>query len=89
MILQYFQWKDAIRAEYLKLSEVSFYLSEDGKERLQVFDLLDTLASYFTDTAAELLEQLDSNDVADDVAEMLKSKHSSAPIKALRKIVNH
>ena len=86
--LDYLGWCDAVREEYQKLAEVSFYLSDDGKERLMVFDLLDTLALSFAETAEDLLQMLEDRNCEDDIAEIMESKHIAAPLKALKRIVN-
>ena len=86
--IDYFEWCESVRAEYLKLAEVSYYLSEDGKERLMVFDLLDTLALSFADTAEDLLRMLEDRNCEDDIAEIMESKHIRLPLMALKRIVS-
>lgn len=84
-VMNYDDWKKAVRDEYTQLVNVSFYLNEDGRRRLAVFDLLDTLATSFADTAAELVEVID-NDHEPEEIEMLNYDHAKLPIKALRRI---
>ena len=45
MVANYAEWKSAVTAEHKKLVEVSYYLNDDGKERMRVFDTLGTLSS--------------------------------------------
>ena len=86
MVTNYEEWKAALSAEQRKLQEVSYYLNDDGKERLRVFDTIGNLA-YFCATPEELLSWIESRDNFDkyDVA-AVESRHASLVIKALRKI---
>lgn len=84
----YVEWKQAVNAEYAKLTEVSYYLNEKGRERLNAFRTLDNLAD-FCATPDELLAWIDSKEELDryDIAN-LESGHAHHAINALRRIVN-
>ncbi len=87
-VTNYAEWKQAITAEHLKLSEVSLYLNEDGTERYRVFATLFDL-SCFCDTADELLAWIDSKSgLTRYDATYLESGHASPAISALRRIVD-
>ena len=78
-IQTYEDWKEAVSSEYKKLDAVRDYLNEDGRERLKVFKLMDSL-TVFAESAADMVKLLEKDE------DMPDSKHSDAPIKALRKV---
>lgn len=86
MVTNYAEWKSAVTAEHKKLVEVSYYLNDDGKERMQVFSTLVSLA-HFCETPEELLAWIESRDGFDkyDVS-AVESGHTALAIKSLRKI---
>lgn len=86
-VSNYSEWKSAVTAEHKKLVEVSYYLNDDGKERMRVFDILGTLASLSV-TPEELLAWIESKEDFDksEVA-AVESDHARLAIKALRNIV--
>ena len=86
MVTNYAEWKAAVTAEHKKLAEVSYYLNDDGKERMRVFNILGNLAA-FCGTPEELLAWIDSREDFDqnDVA-AVESDHATLAIKSLRKI---
>lgn len=86
-VSNYSEWKSAVTAEHKKLVEVSYYLNDDGKERMRVFDILGTLASLSV-TPEELLAWIESKEDFDksEVA-AIESDHARLAIKALRNIV--
>lgn len=85
-VTNYVEWKAAVTAEHKKLAEVSFYLNDNGKERMRVFNILENL-SQFCETPEELLAWIESRDGFDkyDVF-ALESSHATLTIKSLRKI---
>lgn len=87
VVSNYSEWKSAVTAEHKKLVEVSYYLNDDGKERMRVFDILGTLASLSV-TPEELLAWIESKEDFDksEVA-AVESDHARLAIKALRNIV--
>lgn len=86
MVTNYAEWKAAVTAEHKKLAEVSYYLNDNGKERMRVFSILANLAQ-FCETPEELLVWIESRDGFDkyDVA-AVESGHATLAIKALRRI---
>ncbi len=46
MVTNYAEWKAAVTAEHKKLAEVSYYLNDNGKERMRVFSILANLAQF-------------------------------------------
>ncbi len=86
-VSNYSEWKSAVTAEHKKLVEVSYYLNDDGKERMRVFDILGTLASLSV-TPEDLLAWIESKEDFDksEVA-AVESDHARLAIKALRNIV--
>lgn len=89
MVANYAEWKSAVTAEHKKLVEVSYYLNDDGKERMRVFDTLGTLSS-LCQTPDELLAWIESREDFDgsDVS-AVESCHARLAIKSLRKIVKN
>ena len=86
-VTNYTEWKQAVVAEHKKLAEVSYYLNENGKERMAVFDTMSGLANY-CDTPEELLAWFDSKeDLNKYEVAYLESGHAAPAISALRKIV--
>lgn len=86
-VTNYEEWNDAISAEYAKLTEVSLYLNDKGRERMDVFGTLENLAC-FCATAAELLIWIDRLEDLDKCnVTHLQSDHASLPIATLRRIV--
>ena len=85
-VTNYSQWKSAVSDEHRKLVEVSYYLNEDGKERMRVFDTLGNLAA-FCGTAEELLSWIESREDFDqsDVS-AVESCHARLAIRSLRNI---
>ena len=85
-ITNYTEWKQAVLSEFTKLADVSYYLNENGTERMLAFDTLICLYQY-CDTPEELLswienkEDLDENDI-----KSLNSGHVASAINALRRI---
>ena len=59
MVTNYAEWKAAVTAEHKKLAEVSYYLNDNGKERMRVFSILANLAQ-FCETPEELLAWIES-----------------------------
>lgn len=89
MVTNYIEWKAAVAAEHKKLAEVSYYLNDNGKERMRVFSILANL-SQFCETPEELLAWIESRDGFDkyDVS-AVESCHATLAIKSLRKIVKN
>lgn len=85
-VTNYTEWKSAVSGEHRKLVEVSYYLNEDGKERMRVFDTLGNLAA-FCGTAEELLAWIESREDFDqsDVS-AVESCHARLAIRSLRNI---
>ena len=88
MVTTYDEWKKAVLKEYTKLSDVSVYLNDSGKERIRVFDTLGNLSD-FCATPEELLNWIETKENldAEEIAH-LESKHASSALNALRKIVS-
>lgn len=86
MVTNYAEWKAAVTAEHKKLAEVSYYLNDNGKERMRVFSILANLAQ-FCETPEELLAWIESRDGFDkyDVS-AVESAYATLAIKSLRKI---
>ena len=87
MVTNYAEWKAAVAAEHKKLAEVSYYLNDNGKERMRVFSILANLAQ-FCNAPEDLLAWIESRDEFDkyDVS-AVESGHATLAIKSLRKIV--
>ena len=87
MVTNYAEWKVAVTAEHMKLAKVSYYLNDNGRERMRVFSLLGNLAT-FCETPEELLAWIESRDGFDkyDVS-AVESCHARLAIKSLRNIV--
>ena len=88
MVTSYAEWKQSVSKEKAKLSDVSEYLNDSGKERVRVFDTLGNLAD-FCATPEELLKWIESKEElgAEEIAH-LESKYASAALNALRRIVS-
>lgn len=86
MVRAYDEWKDAVRAEFYKLSNVSHYLNEAGKTRLEAFSFLYDLTC-FCDTPGELVEYFERLDgfSADDIKKA-KSQEIAPALRVLRLI---
>ncbi len=83
----YNDWREAVANETKKLLDAFPWLSEEGKERLRVFDTLGDL-SYFYQSANDLVQDIDSDspDLTGTEKEAVKNKHAAAAIKALRRL---
>lgn len=86
-VKNYEEWVQAVNAEHRKLSELSYYLNEGGRSRMDAFATLGNLAD-FCATPEELLTWIESKEGLDkyDVAH-LESGHVMSAISALRRIV--
>ena len=87
MVKTYDEWKQAVVKELAKFVEISFYLSDAGKERMGAFDTLSDLANA-CETPDELLKWIESKkDLEQREIASLESGHAQPAIRALRKIV--
>ena len=86
IVANYHEWKQAVNAEYQKLSDMYEYLNEKGLERYKVFAMLENLAA-FCETAEDLLKWIDSKEGFNkyDIAS-IESGYAANPISRLRKI---
>lgn len=86
MVSTYEEWKNAVENECKKLSSVSEYLNNAGKERFRVFLTLEDLMD-FCDTPEELLGMISKKEnLSDETVADLGNRHASAPLHVLRKI---
>ncbi len=79
-IKNYEEWRAAVHKERLKLEGASFYLNQDGKERLSAFTTLADVMDFFDDPN-ELLSEIQRCS-----CEGIKSPHVSQALNALKKI---
>ena len=61
MVKTYDEWKAACENEHFRLSEMSYYLNPNGKERMLAFGLLLNLTGY-CDSGKERLDWIDTKD---------------------------
>lgn len=85
----YNDWRKAVSNETKKLLDVDPWLSEEGKERLRVFDTLGDL-SYFYQSANDLVQDIDSDapNLTDTEKKAVRSHHAAAALKSLRNLVS-
>lgn len=86
-VTNYAEWKQAVSSEHKKLFNVSYYLNENGKERMNAYDTLLGM-SELCRTPEELVEWIDSKEgLGKHDAAYLESGHVSPAIAALRRII--
>lgn len=86
IVQNYADWKAAVQEILSQLHAVEFYLNDAGKVRKNVMITLLNLAN-FCDTAAELVEWIESREGMDrHENELLSSNHAQSPIRRLRLI---
>lgn len=89
MVQNYAEWKEAVKKEYSRLSDVIDYLNDSGMERLRAFKTLSEMAE-FNQTAAELLDDIrDSASEEIYVKKTLESVHASGALRALNRIAHN
>lgn len=88
MVTTFEEWKAACEKEHSKLTEVTHFLNENGKERMLVFGLMINLAGYCS-SAEELLEWIETKEgLEKEDLLLLDSHHARAPISSLRKVAD-
>jgi hypothetical protein len=87
MVKTYDEWKAACENEHFRLSEMSYYLNPNGKERMLAFGLLLNLTGY-CDSGKELLDWIDTKDgLQKEDIKLLETGHASHLIHSLRRVV--
>ena len=85
MVKNFKEWKEAVNKEYEKLRSAEDYLNERGKERKLVYATLVNLAN-FCESAKELVNWIDKEEMMREDVEALASPYSRAPMRMLRKL---
>lgn len=80
------EWFKGAIAEHAKLAEVSIYLNQEGRERLDAFDVLTDIASNCKTAADTLVMIYDDNDVTTEERALLNCSHTEVWLRELQKI---
>ena len=87
MVQSFEEWKKACENEHFRLSEMSYYLNQNGQERMLAFGLLLNLTGY-CDSADELLDWIESKEGLErEDIRLLETDHANHLIHSLRRLV--